>query len=148
MSTLQSRSAVQAEVDRLVHAFFEAVSFEHGSKPHYLRIRQLFIDDGLLIKNSGAVPEISSLDAFIKPRQASVDSGELTRFFEAELSEVTQIFGNVAQRFSAYEKSGTLKGDPFQAKGMISTQFIRTPDGWRMSSMAWDDERPGLALPA
>jgi hypothetical protein len=33
------------------------------------------------------------------------------------------------------------------ARGAISTQFIRTPDGWRMSSMAWDDERPGLALP-
>jgi len=30
---------------------------------------------------------------------------------------------------------------------MISTQFIFTPAGWRMSSMAWDDERPGLELP-
>jgi hypothetical protein len=75
-----------------------------------------------------------------------VDAGDLTRFHEAELSETTQVFGSVAQRFSAYTKSGTLRGTPFNAKGMISTQFIQTPHGWRMSSMAWDDERPGLSV--
>jgi len=31
---------------------------------------------------------------------------------------------------------------------VISTQFIKTPEGWKMSAMAWDDERPGLSLPA
>ena len=76
-----------------------------------------------------------------------VSAGELTRFREMELSETTEIFGNVAHRFSAYSKSGTMKGVPFEARGMISTQFIRTPQGWRMSAMAWDDERPGLSLP-
>jgi hypothetical protein len=74
-------------------------------------------------------------------------AGELTRFREWELSETTEIFGNVAHRFSAYAKSGTLKGVPFEARGMISTQFVLTPNGWRMSVMAWDDERPGLSIP-
>ena len=76
-----------------------------------------------------------------------VRAGELTRFHEEELSETTAIFGNVAHRFSAYAKSGTLKGVSFEARGMISTQFILTPGGWKMSAMAWDDERPGLSLP-
>ena len=76
-----------------------------------------------------------------------VRAGDLTRFREAELSESTQIFGNVAQRFSAYEKSGTMKGVPFEARGMISTQFIATPSGWRMTAMVWDDERAGLSIP-
>ena len=26
-------------------------------------------------------------------------------------------------------------------------RFVLTPAGWRMSAMAWDDERPGLRLP-
>jgi hypothetical protein len=30
---------------------------------------------------------------------------------------------------------------------MISTQFLRTPASWKISSMAWDDERPGLVIP-
>ena len=56
------------------------------------------------------------------------------------------IFGNVAHRFSAYKKSGTSNGVALEAQGMITTQFINTPGGWRMSTMAWDDERPGLSI--
>ena len=144
--TTHSHSAVPAELKSLMDAFFHAVSFKAGEKPNYSRIHGLFIESGLLIKNSGTVPEISTVRQFIEPRQASVDAGELTRFHESEIAETTEVFGNVAHRFSAYVKSGTLKGVSFEARGMISTQFILTPAGWRMSSMAWDDERPGLKL--
>jgi hypothetical protein len=27
-----------------------------------------------------------------------------------------------------------------------SLQFVRTADGWRISAVAWDDEREGLAI--
>ncbi|UUZ70087.1 hypothetical protein LP416_13350 [Polaromonas sp. P2-4] len=40
-----------------------------------------------------------------------------------------------------------MKGAPFEARGVISTQFVRTPEGWKISAMAWDDERPGLSIP-
>jgi hypothetical protein len=101
-----------------------------------------------LIKTSADTPEISTVEAFIAPRQATVDAGELTAFEEVELAEITEIFGNVAHRFSTYAKRGTLNGAAIDARGAISTQFIRTREGWRMSSMAWDDERAGLELPA
>jgi hypothetical protein len=144
----QSQSAAtKAELDRLTFEFFRAVSFEVGGTPAYAGIHALFIESGLLIKNTASTPEVSTVRQFIEPRQTMVESGELTRFRELELSERTEIFGNVAHRFSAYAKNGTMKGVPFEARGMISTQFILTPDGWRMSSMAWDDERPGLSLP-
>lgn len=143
----QNISAVKVELDRLTTEFFRAVSFEAGEVPPYESIGALFIESGLLIKNTAATPEISTVQQFIEPRQAMVQSGELTRFREVELSQTTEIFGNVAQRFSAYSKSGTMKGVPFEARGMISTQFINTPVGWRMSAMAWDDERPGLPIP-
>ena len=135
------------ELKDLVDGFFRAVSFEVGEKPAYGRIHELFIAPGLLIKNSGPVPEICNMRQFIDPRQASVDSGELTRFHEAELSARTDVFGNIAHRLSGYVKSGTLKGAAFEARGLISTQFVRTPTGWKISSMAWDDERAGLELP-
>jgi hypothetical protein len=140
-------TAVKAELDRLSNAFFRAVSFEPGDAPPYGVIRELFIEQGLLIKNTGTTPEISSVEQFIQPRQDMVDAGELTRFKETELDQTTVLFGNVAHRFSAYTKSGTLKGVPFEARGMISTQFVLTPLGWKMSSMAWDDERTGLSIP-
>jgi hypothetical protein len=147
MTSDLERAVVKRELDALMDAFFRAVSFAQGERPHYDDIYRLFIEAGLLIKNSMATPEIATVAQFIEPRQASVRSGELTSFREVELSEVTEIFGNVAQRFSGYAKSG-ISGDlPFAARGMIATQFIRTPAGWKMSAMAWDDERPGLVLP-
>jgi hypothetical protein len=148
MNRKQNRSSVKDELDRLTAEFFRAVSFETGEAPTYQKIHSLFIDSGLLIKNSGPIPEVSSIRQFIESRQALVNAGELTHFHEGEISETTEIFGNVAHRFSAYEKSGTQKGVLFETRGMISTQFILTPAGWRMSAMAWDDERPGLSIPS
>jgi hypothetical protein len=146
MTNQWNHLAVKTELDRLAAEFFRAVSFETGEAPSYQNIYALFIEPGLLIKNSGATPEVASVRLFIEPRQAMVSAGQLTRFHEAELSETTEVFGNVAHRFSAYAKSGALNGVTFEARGMISTQFILTPAGWKMVAMAWDDERPGLSL--
>ena len=147
MTNAPNHADVKSELDRLIADFFRSVSFDEGTTPSYENIYGLFIETGLLVKNTASSPEISTVKQFIEPRQATVSSGELTRFHEAELSETTEIFGNVAHRFSSYAKSGRTKGGPFAARGMISTQFIKTPAGWKMSAMAWDDERPGLSLP-
>ena len=80
--------------------FFGAVSFETGASPSYGNIAPPFIDRGLLIKNSSDVPEVTSVQEFVEPREALVGSGVLTQFHESEESESTLIFGNVAHRFS------------------------------------------------
>ena len=135
------------EIRDVFAGFLAAVTFEEGTRPEYERIRSLFIPGGLLIRNSGDAPEVAGVDEFIAPRQATVDAGELTDFEETELTGETEIFGNVAHRLSGYAKRGTRNGAAFAARGVISTQFVRTPDGWRISAMAWDDERAGLAVP-
>jgi len=142
-----NRNAAKVELDHLTAAFFHAVSFETGETPPYENIYALFIESGLLIKNTTSKPEISTVHQFIEPRQAMVHTGKLTRFRETELSEITEIFGNIAHRFSAYAKTGVMNGVAFEARGMISTQFVLTPVGWKISAMAWDDERPGLTIP-
>jgi hypothetical protein len=58
-----------------------------------------------------------------------VDAGTLTSFREVEIAEITEMFGNVAHRFSTYVKSGTLEGSAIEGSGLISTQFIRTRTG-------------------
>ena len=135
-----------AEIELLMNSFLSAVSFKHGEQPAYGDLANLFAPDARLIKNSGDAPEISTVDEFIRARQPAVDAGELTSFEETELAETTELFGNVAHRFSTYAKHGVTNGDPIDVRGAISTQFIRTPNGWRISSMAWDDERPGLSV--
>ena len=135
------------ELKQLIGEFFGCVSFESGQQPTYEKIRDLFIEDGKLIRNSPDGPEIASVDDFIASRQKIFDSGALTAFAEIEIAATTETFGNVAHRFSTYEKRGTLQGEAIDGSGLISTQFVRTRSGWKMSSMAWDDERPGLTIP-
>ena len=144
---LQSDQAVLAQLQSLMDDFFSAVSFKPGEKPHYGKLRDLFIESGRLIRNSGTAPDVATVEEFILPRQKSVNEGELTQFHEAEIAQITEVFGKVAHRFSAYVKSGILQGGHFAARGVICTQFVQTAAGWKMSSMAWDDERPGLPLP-
>jgi hypothetical protein len=122
--------------EELLGAFFGAVSFK--PRPDYERIRDLFIPDGLLIRP----PDVMDLDTFIAPRAQSVESGELSDFQEWEISGRDDDFGDVAHRWSDYGKRGIRNGEAFAARGRISTQFVRTPEGWRISVMAWDDERP------
>jgi hypothetical protein len=107
----------------------------------------LFIESGQIIKNSSSSPEIYTVRQFIEPRQRTIDSGELKSLRESETAEITEIFGNVAHRFSVYEKHGLSAGTTIDGRGVISIQFIATPTGWKISSMTWDDERPGLTLP-
>jgi hypothetical protein len=126
--------------------FLRAVSFEEGGEPAYGDLPALFIPTARLIRNGGASPEVSTVDEFVRTRQAAFAAGELTSFEETELSETTEMFGNIAHRFSPYAKRGVTDRGPINTRGAISIQFVRTPDGWRISSMAWDDERPGLEL--
>ena len=140
-------SSSKREIDDVMAAFFRAVSFDEGEKPAYAGLYDIFIESGQLIKNTSEAPEVATVRQFIEPRQRLVDSGELTRFREWETAEITELFGNIAHRFSTYEKAGVSAGNEVKGRGIISTQFIATPAGWKISALAWDDERPELTIP-
>lgn len=148
MTGVKDNTRVKTELDALVGEFFDAVSFGEGERPAYQELYELFIAGGLLIKNVSGVPEISTVSQFIEPRQKMVDSGELTSFREAETGAITEIFGNIAHRFSTYEKRGINTAGSLEGRGIISFQFIRTQARWKISSIAWDDEREGLEIPS
>ncbi len=131
---------VDEELSALVDGFFRAVSFGTGGTPEYERLHDLFTPAGRLINAIGDAPDDTTVAGFIEPRRAQVDAGVLTSFEEVETGAVTESFGKVAHRFSTYEKRGVRDGTAFAARGRIATQFVRTPGGWRITSMAWDDE--------
>jgi hypothetical protein len=139
-------SVVSQSLDELMAAFLSSVSFANGQRPDYDGIHRLFIDTGLLIKNIGGETETSTVPEFIAPRLSLVNDGVLTEFREEEVSAETVVFGSVAHRWSVYVKSGVQDAAAFSARGVILTQFVETRGSWRISSMTWDDERPGLTL--
>ncbi|MEV8528744.1 DUF4440 domain-containing protein [Streptomyces sp. NPDC052000] len=138
-SQASAASEVKAELDRLMSRFLGAFTNTDGRRPDVDRVREVFIPQGMIISNVGDEPVVYDLDAFIEPREKILTDGSLTEFSEWEVAEHTEVFGSVAQRFSEYRKSGFLNGTWFEGSGHKATQFVRTPAGWRMSSMAWDD---------
>ncbi|MFE6774527.1 GNAT family N-acetyltransferase [Streptomyces sp. NPDC057702] len=134
-----SRAGVQAELDRLMGVFVGAFDNTGAHVPDLGVIRDVFVPRGRIIANVGDEPVIYDLDAFIEPRQRMLTDGTLTEFREWEVAERTEIFGSIAHRFSQYRKSGYHHGTWFEGSGHKTTQFLRTPAGWRMSSLAWDD---------
>lgn len=129
------------EIDKLVKSFFNLFSIKKGCKADLSSIYELFIKEGLIVKCSSPTPEIYNLLQFIEPREKMFNDGYLSNFIEEELFEKTEIFGNIAHRLSLYKKSGLMNGKGFENKGIKTMQFIKTSAGWKISSVAWDDER-------
>lgn len=70
-------------------------------------------------------------------------------FFEVETSRHIRVFGNIAQAWSVYE-ARTAPDDPApERRGVNAINLYRGEDGrWSIVSMIWDNERPGLSVPA
>lgn len=126
-------------IDELTATFFRAFDNREGP-PDVDALYRLFAPGAIVVKNVGGTPEVYDVQGFVEPRRAILSDGTMTDFSEEEVSERTDIFGNIAQRFSRYKKSGKARGERFAGAGAKSIQFVRTPEGWRIASLVWDDE--------
>jgi hypothetical protein len=137
----------QAALDVLVREFLDAFSNARGQVPNVRRLYELVLSSAVIVKATGGAPEVYSLRDFVEPRQVLLTGGTLLDFEEAEVSARTHVAGDVAQRYSVYRKAGVQAGRSFETRGVKLWQFVRMPAGWRVSALAWDDERDGLTVP-
>ncbi len=69
-------------------------------------------------------------------------------FYEVELVNRIEVFGNMAQAWSSYEAKHHPGDAEPERRGINAFQFYKGPEGrWRIVSMIWDNEREGLSLP-
>jgi hypothetical protein len=140
--------ADRAAVADLVRTFFSAFASGADGAARLDRLRELFLPQAVITRTCGEEPAVYDVEAFIAPRRELLSDGRLTDFHEWEVSGRTDVYGDIAQHFCGYAKSGVRDGTPFTGRGMKSMQFIRTPAGWRISAVAWDDERADQAVSA
>lgn len=133
-------------IEEIVRAFFAAFASGADCVARLDRLRQLFLPEAVIVRAGGGMPTVYGVDDFIAPRMKLLSSGDLTDFREWELSGRTDVFGDIAQHFCSYAKTGVQHGASFTGRGMKTLQFVRTSAGWRISAAAWDDERDGLAI--
>lgn len=128
-----------AAINALVGRMFAAFDNRLGIRPDLSGLIPLFVDGAVIVKAVQGTSEVMNVNSFIAPRQRLLSSGEVTEFHEVETGQRTQRFGNVAQRWSHYAKSGIRDGRPFAARGQKSIQLVRIEGAWKISALAWDD---------
>jgi RimJ/RimL family protein N-acetyltransferase len=141
------RSSDKRLIDEIVATFFATFVSADGTPTDLTVLHDAVLPDALIVKATQDGPECSDLDGFIAPRSVLLNGGHLSGFREYEVLETTEIFGDLAQRWSMYRKEGVLDGASNAGWGCKSFQFARTPDGWRISAIAWADGRAGATIP-
>lgn len=128
-----------AEIDRITGLFFDLFTNTDGKIPKVRSIRDFFLESGIIINNTGEAPVVYDLEGFIQPREEMLTNGTLTNFSEWEVANTTEVFRNIAQRYSYYEKSGERNGEYFEGRGVKTMQFIKVTGKWMLFSVAWCD---------
>lgn len=137
----------RAELNEVTRIFFAAFTNRGRAQPQVDALYRLFLPQAVITKRHGASAEVYDLAGFIEPRRKLLTEGSLLDFSEQEVSARTEIFGGIAQRFCTYRKAGVLNGQPFAGGGVKTIQFVQLNGTWRISALAWEDERPGLPVP-
>jgi hypothetical protein len=135
-----------AAIKKAVDDAYAAISFNEGQKPGYDSIQYAFIPKAQLINFIADTAQILSIDDFVKAFKNYVKTTNIKYFREEEIYGRTDQFGNIAQRISSYKTFANSTDIPTE-RGVNSFQLIKTPDGWRVSSIIWDVEDKTLPIP-
>ena len=135
-----SASVDKLLINQVTRDFFDLFTNARQEKPALDKIHSLCLSETIVIKKNTDKEEIFTIDTFLEPRKRILSDGTLKEFEENELTEETVVIGNLAQRFSRYEKKGFLNGNYFEGNGHKLFQYIRTSNGWKINSVIWEDE--------
>ncbi len=141
------------EVDRaaiygVVRRFFSAFVSGPGAADGATVLREVLLPGAVVVRTCGDEPQVLGVEDFIRPRIELLAGGELRDFREWARSGRMDIFGDIAQVWCRYEKSWFQGAEASEGRGMKTLQLVRTSSGWRISAIAWDDERPGVSMSA
>ncbi|HEY2725573.1 MAG TPA: hypothetical protein VGI61_00240 [Parafilimonas sp.] len=136
----------EVAIKKTVDDAYAAISFNQGELPRYDSIKYAFIPQAQLINFISDTAQILSIDDFVRAFKNYVDSSKIQTFQEQEIYGRTDQFGNIAQRISSY-KTYINSADIVKERGVNSFQLIKTPQGWKVSSIIWNVEKPGLSIP-
>lgn len=136
---LYSASTDKLQINEITHKFFNLFNNIKQHKTNWKEIYSLCFSETIIIKKNKDNEEVYDLNSFLEPRKNILSDGTLTEFEEFEVLEETTIVGNIAQRFSKYQKRGRLHGNHFEGSGNKFFQFVKTGEGWKINSIIWED---------
>ena len=145
-NTVTSHAPEEEAIKKAVDDAYKAISFKKGEKMYFDSIRNSFLPQAQLLDFRNDTLEILTIDQFVNVYKTGVETNGITSFYEEEIKGTTDQFGRVAQRMSTY-KTYINTMDSISERGVNSFQLIKTPQGWKVSSIIWDVESPKLKIP-
>lgn len=136
----------EEEIGALIAELYEVISGPPGERD-WERFAGLFASGARLMPSRrgerGVTLEV------LDPAGYATSRGRLfrqTAFYEREVARRLWVFGDIAHAWSAYAGRFSVEG-PEALRGVNSIQLHRGVDGWRVISVLWDSERPGVDWP-
>jgi len=133
-------------ITKAVHDAYAAISFKKDEKPKLTEIKNYFIPEAQLINFRTDTAQVTNFNQFVDLYKQFIEGNHISLFYEEELFGRTEQFGRVAHRISTY-KTYLNRMDTIEERGVNSFQLIKTKDGWKVSSIIWDVEKPTLKIP-
>ena len=132
-----------AAITKAVNDAYASISGPIGQKRDFAHMRSLFAPNALLRVIEPKGLRGGTLEDYIR------DAGpflEKDGFTERELAHRVEVYGNLAQVWSAYE--GKTAAGSWNTRGINSIQLVKMNGRWLIASILWQQETPQLPLPA
>jgi hypothetical protein len=134
-----------AAITKAVHDAYACICFNDNNL-RYDSIKNYFIPEAQLINFRTDTAAVTSLPQFVAFYKQFIESNKVKLFYEEELFGRTEQFGKIAHRISTYKTYLNTRDSAIE-RGVNSFQLIKTPAGWKVSSIIWDVEKPTLPVP-
>ncbi|NHK29137.1 histidine phosphatase family protein [Parvularcula flava] len=135
-----------ATIESLIVQTYAVISGPAGEKRDWACFRSLFADGAQMMALH--LPDQSP--RVLMPQEYIERSGpwlEENGFFEKEVGRTVHQYGGIAQVFSSYEAVRSADdAEPFM-RGINSFQLVRDANGWKITSLVWQQEHDGLPVP-
>ena len=140
------RLPAEGELKAAIDSTYKSFSYVRGSQLDTAKISSRFIPEAQIIKFEKNKIQVLSVKQFLEYLNQLMIGQGLDSFDDLEIYGKTEQFGKIAHRISTYKLYVNTK-DTIAQKGVNSFQLLKTPVGWRISSMTWDTEGPSQRIP-
>jgi hypothetical protein len=148
--TKEANPADVATLDGIMSAVYNLISGDAGQKRDWDRFRTLFHPQARMIP-TGKNPNTNLFGATaLTPDDYIKRAGnylEKEGFHESEIGRKTEIYGNIAQVFSAYEGKHKLTDKKPFLRGINSFQLLNDGKRWWVVTIFWQQETPDNIVP-
>jgi hypothetical protein len=145
-----ARSSDVESIDGIVTAIYDVISGPAGGRD-WDRERSLFLSGARLVPTrplpeGGAAADVFDVEGYIASRTPIFAAQDV---WETEIGRQVFVFGNFAHVLSSYElrRSSPAGGELPAVRGVNSIQLFNDGRRWWITSVTWDNERPGVAIP-